>query len=234
MLKKIKKLFIVEEESLEEKLDKVVKENSAPTTRKSKPKAAKTSSEQAIVETEIFDSNIQGPAKPAKKFTSILLKALNKNNLDGSDYLEFKDSLHSLKNVIDDEATRYKSSYAVLSNNGVTKEKLIETSQHYIGVLKEEKTNFESTFRNQQAKQVKAREDKIVKLTQGLEKRKVQLQKLITEIESMEEQLKGAKKEVNQVAGKVQLTKDQFMASYHMIIDQINTDVSKIKKYITK
>jgi hypothetical protein len=233
MLKKIKRLFIVEEETMEEKLEKVVKEHT-PEAKKKKTTRKRSSEPTISVETETFDSNMQGPAKPAKKFTSILLKALNKNNLDGSDYLEFKDSLHSLKNVIDDEATRYKSSYAVLSNNGVTKEKLIETSEHYIGVLKEEKNNFERTFRDQQTKQVKAREDKIVKLTTGLEKKKGQLQKLIADIEDMEAQLKVAKKEVNQVAGKVQLTKDQFMASYHMIVDQIKVDVSKIKKYITK
>lgn len=233
MFKKLKKLFIVEEETIEEKLEKAVQGQSKPKAKKS-TKTEKADSSQPIVETEIFDSNVTGQAKPAKKFTSILLKALNKNNLEGSDYLEFKDSLHSLKDVIDDEATRFKSSYAVLSNNGVTKEKLIETSQHYVQVLKDEKANFESTFRAQQAKQVKAREDKIVKLTQGLEKKKAQLQKLITDIETMETQLKDAKKEVNQVAGKVQLTKDQFMASYHMILDQIDEDVTKIKKYITK
>ncbi len=233
MLKKIKRLFIVEEESIEEKLEKVVQEQSEP-PKKTKSKSKKSDTPEPIIETETFESNIQGDIKPAKKFTSILLKALNKNNLDGSDYLEFKDSLHSLKGVIDDEPTRYKSSYAVLSNNGVTKEKLIETSQHYIDVLKAEKQNFEATFRDQQAKQVKAREDKLVRLTSGLEKKKSQLQKLIADIEKTEEDLKVAKKEINQVAGKVQLTKDQFMASYQMIMNQIKEDVSKIKKYITK
>lgn len=229
MFKKIKKLFVVEEESIDEKLEKVVnQQRKAPAT---KTKGKKT--EQVTVETEVFDSNITGPAKPAKKFTTILLKALNRNNLEGSDYLEFKESLHSLKGVIEDEGTRFKSSYAVLSNNGVTKEKLIETSKHYIDVLKEEKSNFESTFRAQQSKQIKAREDKIVKLTNGLEKKKNQLQKLISDIENMEKELKNSKTEVNQVAGKVQLTKDQFMASYHLILEQIKQDVANIKKYIS-
>lgn len=229
MFKKLKKLFVVEDESIDEKLEKVINQTQNPPVKKSKVKKE----EKTSIETEVFDSNIKGPAKPAKKFTTILLKALNRNNLEGSDYLEFKDSLHSLKGVIEDEATRFKSSYAVLSNNGVTKEKLIETSKHYLDVLKEEKSNFESTFRTQQAKQIKAREDKIVKLTQGLEKKKVQLQKLITEIESMETQLKSSKTEINQVAGKVQLTKDQFMASYHVIVEQIKHDVANIKKYIS-
>jgi len=231
MFKKLKKLFIVEEESMDEKLEKAVLQQQEKSTSTKKSKGKKSTAIE--VETEVFDSNIKGPAKPAKKFTSILLKALNRNNLDGSDYLEFKDSLHSLKGVIEDEATRFKSSYAVLSNNGVTKEKLIETSKHYIDVLKEEKNNFEGTFRAQQAKQIKAREEKITKLTSGLEKKKAQLQKLITDIETMEEQLKSSKTEVNQVAGKVQLTKDQFMASYHMIVEQIKQDVANIKKYIS-
>ena len=49
----------------------------------------------------------------------------------------------------------------------------------------------------------------------------------------MEKQLEASKAEINQVAGKVQLTKDQFMASYRLILGQIQQDKQKIKEYIS-
>lgn len=232
MLKKLKSLFIVEEEeNIEQKLEKLSKGDSKANEKKvSQPKSS--GSKEIKAEKEIFTSNVKGPAKPRKKFNDILLKAIDKQNLDGPDYLEFKSSLKSLEGVIEDEATRYKSSYAVLTSTGVTKEKLLTSGEHYIKVLEAEKQKFERTFKEQQQKQVLEREKKINSYEEGIEKRKQELKKLIAEIETMEKKLDSAKVEINQAAGKVQLTKDQFMASYGLILGQIQEDFNKIKEYL--
>ena len=231
MFKKLKSLFVIEEEvsDIEKQLEDAV--------QKKQTSSKKVSDEQdnkvAQPTEEIFDSNIKGPVKPKQKFTDILLKAIDSQNLKGPDYLEFKSSLKSLEGVIDDEATRYKSSFAVLSSNGdISKEKLLSTGQHYLDVLKNEQSKFEETFQAQQSKQIQGRQEKIEQYQAGIKKRKEQLKKLIAEIEGMEAKLKEAKVEINQTAGKVQLTKDQFMASYHMIVQQIQSDFEKIKEYL--
>jgi len=186
-----------------------------------------------ITDSEIFDSNIDGPVKPNKKFTDILLKAIDKSNLEGADYLEFKSSLKSLENVIDDESTRYKSSFAVLkSSGGMDKAKLLSTGDHYIKVLQKEQGKFEQTFQAQQEKQIKGRQEKIQSYKKGILQKKEQLKKLIADIEAMEKKLETAKVEINQAAGKVQLTKDQFMASYMMIVKQMQADFEKINEYL--
>ena len=229
MFKKLKSLFVVEgEPGLDENLEDVSIESIEDSTG-----ISDSSSQETTINTSDFDSSEKGPAKPQKKFTSILLKAMESNNLEGIDYLEFKESLQSLKKVIEDEPTRFKSSFAVLSNSGVTKQKLVDSSDHYIKVLQKEKSKFESTFKAQQTKKVNAREKQIKDLKEGILKRKQTLQKLINEIEAMEKSLGEAKVEINQVASKVQLTKDQFMASYQMIIKQIQSDSDKINKYLS-
>lgn len=232
MFKKLKSLFVVEEEvsDIEKQLENAVQKKQAVSKDQKTPESKAASVNPTV---EIFDSNIKGPAKPNKKFTTILLKAIESQNLDGPDYLEFKSSLKSLEGVIEEEDTRYKSSFAVLSSNGdINKDKLLSTGQHYIQVLQKEKAKFEQTFQAQQNKQIQGRQDKIKKYQQGIEKRKQQLKTLITEIEGMEAKLDEAKVEINQAAGKVQLTKDQFMASYQMIVEQIQSDFEKIKEYL--
>ncbi len=232
MFKKLKSLFVIEEEvsDIEKQLDNAVQKKTPTNDSTSKNTDIEASAKPTE---EIFDSNIKGPAKPNKKFTDILLKAIESQNLEGPDYLEFKSSLKSLEGVIEDEATRYKSSFAVLSSNGqISKDQLLSTGQHYIKVLQKEQSKFNDTFQAQQSKQIQGRQEKINQYQDGINKRKQQLKKLIAEIEGMEEKLKEAKVEINQTAGKVQLTKDQFMASYQMIVEQIQSDFDKIKEYL--
>ena len=51
------------------------------------------------------------PGKVSTKFMEILFKAMEDNNLDGFDYLEFKQSLKSLEKMPMDETTRFKSAF---------------------------------------------------------------------------------------------------------------------------
>lgn len=233
MFKKLKSLFVVEEGiGIEEQLDQLSRgEKPVEAPKQVKINKSETSAEIPN-EAQVFESTVTGPAKPNKQFTDILLKAIDAQNLEGPDYLEFKTSLKSLEGVIEDEATRYKSSFAVLKSTGVTKELLLESGNHYINVLQKEKQKFESTFQDQQNKQVLAREESIKKYFEGIQKRKEQLQTLIIEIEDMEKKLAEAKIEINEAANKVQMTKDQFLASHRSIVSQIESDFEKIKLYI--
>lgn len=228
MFKKLKSLFVIEEEVPNTP-------NQAKNVSEPKARNKDTNTEPLVEKTnvkEIFESSASGTVKPAKKFTDILLKSLEKENLKGTDYMEFKESLQSLKKVIPDESTRFKSSYAVLTNNGITKAVLLNSSEHYIRVLNKEKDKFNVTFKAQQNKQIKEREEKINSYQKGIIDRKTKLKQLITEIEAMEKKLDVAKIDINKAAGKVQLTKDQFMASFNMIVDQIQSDSKKINEYL--
>jgi len=83
LLKNLKSLFIVEEEG-------TAKEEETPKA-KEEPKKGKT--EEVVKETPQPEAPIEtvstGPGKVNAKFTETLLKAIEANNLDGFDYLEF-------------------------------------------------------------------------------------------------------------------------------------------------
>ncbi len=237
MLKKIKSLFIIEEESsVEEKLEQISGDKSNKSQSSKSKKTVKSSADigkqETVIEEEMYESSVSKAVKPRKKFTDILLKAIDAQDLEGPDYLEFKSSLKSLESVIEEEETRFKSSFAVLQSAGITKDSLLSSGKHYLDVLDNEKKKFEETFREQQRKQVKQKEAKIQQLQTGINKRKEHLQKLITEIECMEKSMETSRNEINKAASKVQLTKDQFMASFGQVKGQIQSDFDKINQYL--
>ena len=63
-----------------------------------------------------------------EKSLNFLVKALEKNNLPGFDYIEFKQSLGSLLSMDMLEETAFKSVFATATSVGLTKDKLLISS----------------------------------------------------------------------------------------------------------
>ena len=80
--------------------------------------------------------------KVTSKFTNILFGAMEKNDQEGFDYLEFKQSLQNLAKMPMDEATRFKSAFAMAQTMGVTPDLLVKSAEFYIQVLDGEKNLF--------------------------------------------------------------------------------------------
>ena len=127
MLKKLKSLFIVEDEDT--KATGNPKASQTPKQETSKPTPNQPSVKVDTTPTP------KGEGKPDEKFVNRLLQALEEANLDGFDYLEYKQSLQSIDDMNMDEATMYKSSLAMAKTMGATPEKLVSSAQHYINVL---------------------------------------------------------------------------------------------------
>ena len=96
-----------------------------------------------------------------QKFIDVLMKAIEQNNKEGMDYLEFKNSLQSLSKLAMDEATRFKSAFImgkmcirdrfVTNHAGLYCHQLVDEGNYFIEVI--EKPNFKITqrgFHNQQ------------------------------------------------------------------------------------
>lgn len=225
MLKKLKSLFIKEEEISVEVEDQ---EKSVGQEIEKSKEVASVSSTQSdkVANIPVVDG------KPSKKFVDILLNAMNKENLEGVDYLEFKESLKSLEGVITEEETKFKSAFAMGKTMGMSKDKLLKSGQHYMNVLEKEKQKFQVTYDKRKAEQIQQKEDGITKLTQGIEARKKQILALQKEIEKYETSLAKEKSSINISQGKLVATKGAFDASYDYIVSKIKTDFENIKKYL--
>ncbi len=220
---RLKSWFVIEEES------------SAKGTSKNKPKAKKestTSAKSAPKKATNPTTATSEPGKVTTKFMEILLAAMDKKNLDGFDYLEFKQSLKSLEKMPMDEATRYQSAFAMAKTMGATPEQLVKTASHYINVLKSEEQKFGQALVAQRSKQVGGRESQIKQLETGIQQKAEHIKKLTAEIEKDQKTLEKIKSEISGAVVKVETTKNNFIASFNSLVAQIQKDIDNMQKYL--
>jgi len=228
MLDKLKNLFIVEDESAKTKSKQ--SSNNTPATKANNSKAP---SPKSKVDAAPLDKSVpaRGKGQPEEKFVHRLLEALEENNLEGFDYLEYKQTVQSLGADMD-EATKYKSSLAMAKTMGATPQNLVSSAEHYLKILKTEETKFQQALEGQHQKVVTGTEQLLTQLEQSIKQKEAQIEQLTKEIEQAKAQLKEKKSGVNNNLAKINLTKEGFYAAYHIVVDQIADDVEKMKKYL--
>jgi hypothetical protein len=224
-LKKLKSIFIVEDEEFKKK----AAAGKAPQA----PAKSEAKAPPPAVQKEIVSESAEGePGKVTKKFTDILFGAIEKANKPGLDYLEYRQSLQSLEKMPMEEKVRYQSAFAMAEAMGATPQKLIESAAHYVNVLKGEEAKFEQALANQKATQIASRKEKIQKLNEAIQKKAEQIKKLTQEMEKHRADMESLSVEINQATAKVETTKNDFIASYNALVAQIMGDVENMKKYL--
>ncbi len=216
MLKKLKSLFIVEVED-----------------KKSKKPPQKKEKEKPVPNPPSVQESVSGkPGQVTDKFLDVLFDAMEKNNLDGFDYLEFKQSLLSLKKVNMDEPTRFRSAYAMAQTMGASVQHLIKTAQHYIDVLAKEEKKFESALANQKANRIGSKQKEITQLEQLMKDKQTRIKQLQKEMTEHEKQIDTLKRVIGDAASKIETTKNNFIASYNTLVGQIYKDIENMKQFL--
>ncbi len=235
MFDRIKKLFVVEDndplkKALEQKSQEEADANASTEEIVPSRPAAKSTTPQ--------NPTTQAPtAKPTggkvtDKFMNILLGAMDKNNLDGFDYLEYKQSLMSLQNMDMDEATRYQSAFAMAKTMGATPKKLLETANHYLNILKTEEQKFGQALVSQKDKQIGNRQQRLDQLAKAVEHKRKQIAQLTKEIEAHEQETAQIKEQITDSTVKVENTKNNFVVTYQLLTSQIQEDIRKMQSYL--
>ncbi len=216
MFKNIKSLFIVEEE-----------ENPKAKKGEQPAQAADIKQSQPAVKQPVGE-----PGKATQEFMEVLFKAMEQNNIQGFDYLEFKQSLASLKKMPMDEQTRYQSAFAMAQTMGATPDKLIQTAQHYLDILKTEEQKFEQAVTNQKTKLIGSKEQEILKAEEAVKAKAEQIKQLTQEIEAHQKQVDQLRREIADATVKVETTKSNFIASYNTLVAQISEDMQNMKQFL--
>ena len=214
--KSIKSLFIVEDPNAP---PKAVGQQSPP-------------SNQTISKPIDFDLPPAQPGEANAKFIEVLLGAMEKTNLTGVDYLEYRQSLKSLEKMPMDEQVRYQSAFAMAQAMGATPQKLLESAGHYVEVLKSEQSKFDEALRNQTADRIGNRQEMIKNLDATLKQKAEQIKKLAQEMEQHRADMEKLESEIKEATTKVTTTQGDFVASYQMLVSQINVDVENMKKFL--
>jgi len=166
------------------------------------------------------------------KSVEFLTQALEKNNLPGFDYLEFKLSLGRLAQIGVAEETAYKSAYATASTVGLTKDKLVATAKHYREVLVKEKEQFDLALNNQLQKRVNSKRQEVEKLKAQIEAWQQQIEKLEAQIAKSQGTIDDADNNIATEMNKIQDTKGNFEHTHQTILNQIDHDLQNILKYL--
>lgn len=227
MFKKLKSIFIIEDENA------ASVESTPPTPKSTGTKAPSETAAKSKTITTTSKLSAGKDAKPDNKFVDMLLKAIEANNIEGFDYLEFKQSLQSLSKIETDEAKRFQNAFAMAQTMGLDKKKLFDSAKRYVAVLNDEEAKFSDAFTKQKTTQVEQRTTKVENLKKAITTKEQQIKKLQEEIEKAKAELKGIEGKINESLAKVEATKDGFYASYNMVLGQIKSDIDKIDSYIS-
>lgn len=159
-----------------------------------------------------------------------IAQAIEKNNLPGFDYFEFKRAVSQLAEMKLDEATAYKSAFTTASTLGITKEKLIETAAYYRNVVEKEKEQFAQALENQNATKVAARQQEVVRLRDQIERHKTEIARLQDEIAGYLNQADAADAAVKLESEKLEKSKLAFEKAHQSVLLTIDGDVEKMHK----
>ena len=227
MLKKLKSLFIVEEEG---------NNSSAQTTEV-------VQTQENRQEVLVPFSTPHEPITPVvsqnsknvdPKFIDILMKAIEENNLEGFDYLEFKSSLQSLAKMSMDDATRYQSAMAMAKTLGASPDKILQSANHYLAVLKKESDKFQQAVEGQKAKLDQDQQAGVKVLQQSIVTKEQQIVQLTKEIETEKANLAKMQADIQQGAAKITDTATRFAQAYNLVKKQITDDISLITTHASK
>ncbi|MBK8503270.1 MAG: hypothetical protein IPL46_14265 [Saprospiraceae bacterium] len=225
IFRKIKSAFIIEDGTRTEAADDVQSEITSGILEAGK---ASVINEAA----DILPVERTASGEVNEKFTDILLKALEANNQEGFDYIEFKRSLQNLFKLDMEEATVYKSAYATAQTLGATPKSLITSAQRYLTVLQKEDEKFNVALSNQKSKQIDGGLQEIKQFELSVVDKKKQIEKLMEEIAQLETHLAKMKGEIQESAQKIEGTRTDFVASYAHLVSQIKQDIENIGKYL--
>ncbi|WP_435353843.1 hypothetical protein [Emticicia sp. SJ17W-69] len=170
--------------------------------------------------------------KVSDKFYDILFGAMEANNQEGFDYLEYKKSLQTLAKMPMDEQTRYASAFAAAQAMGITSQKLNDSAQFYLNVLKTEDAKFQESVNAQRQKQIGSKEKAIADLDATIKAKGEQIARLTQEIAAHQDDMGKMKAEISEAVVKIETTLSDFHATYSDLTSQIAQDVEKMSKYL--
>lgn len=167
-----------------------------------------------------------------QKSLDFLTRALDRSNLAGFDYLEFKQSLNSLKQMNMDDETAIKSAYATASTVGLTKDKLVQTARHYQQVIDKEKSQFDEALQNQVKEKIAGKKGEVDRLKNLIEENNKRVAQIQAEIKKAQSTIDNADQDIKEAQDKIDATKTNFETTYQSILGVIAEDIDKFNKYL--
>lgn len=177
---------------------------------------------------ELFGTN----PELEQKFVSVFIKALEKNNQQGFDYIEFKQSLGVMAKMNIDESTAIRSAFATASTVGLTKSKLLESANFYAQVINKEKEHFDAALAKRINQKVGGKVKEVEKLKDQIIKYKEKIAQLEGQIEKHQHTIDNADEQIQAEKEKIVGTQNSFESTHENFVEQIKADIENFKTYL--
>ena len=179
-------------------------------------------------------SSMPSIAQEDAKIKAQLTEALEQANPPGYDYFELAKSIEAQASIIPSEAQRFQSTFAVVASMGVTPDRLVSSAQFYLSVLKKKEEEFNKTVEQHMAEAVTGRENEAKKFDGDMLAKSEQIKKLTEEINALQQQKTAIINEVSSSRSQIEQVRNNFTATMKVFVDKINSDIEKIKTYLSK
>lgn len=180
-------------------------------------------------------TNAAGTAEVDRKFVDHFVDLLEKANLPGPDYFEFKQALKSMDGLGLDEQKQFQASWASFRAmaSGVKDITILTTSaSQYLTILDKDRAGFLKDVEkaiNERVGSLSQETKKLEEDNKAYAQQIVELQKKINDNNTRLEQING---EIQTQSAKITENRDSYDITYHSFVEQINSDVLKIKQYL--
>lgn len=164
----------------------------------------------------------------------MLSNAIEENNLNGNDFLEFMQSLNKMTGLAVDEKTKFGMVFATLSTSsgGMDKNHLIESIDHYLNVIAKEKTTFQSEMGKATTEMVGKKESEVERLSALAQQKSELIQELSQEIKEIGDNVATLKSDAAQAKMGIAQKEADFAITVQQLEGQINDYKAKIAQHI--
>lgn len=213
MLDKLKSLFIIEEND-----------------KKTEKKQEKIENKSIKAETNTKTTKVEGTLN--EKIMTKLLTVLSDNNVEGFDYIEFKNSIKALETMQMDEKMKFRSAFATAQTIGLTLPKLLDSISFYQKVLNKENDIFLKALNNQVNVKVGDKKKELHDFNKMIEDKTLQIKELQDEIIKHKKVQSALKVKIEEDTNQIEKTRRDFETTFYKLMHQIKEDAKKIKEYL--
>lgn len=166
------------------------------------------------------------------EFSEFLNEVYQKGNFPGPDYQEFTDALKEMESTPMDDKTKFNAIYAGFKVQGVTKARLLETAQKYIGLIQGQVTDFSKEIDNMLSSDVVAKQKNIAQINKENEDIEKQMIALTEKKNRNTETIQKLTAEVSEQTFTLNSKKISFEAAASEFTSKVQTNMEKIKTYL--
>lgn len=166
------------------------------------------------------------------RFANVLMKALEDKNLEGFDYLEFKQSVAKLQEMGMDHDTALRSAFATGTTVGLSLEKLVKTARYYTEVLQDEKSKFMNSMEKHLMSNVEGKAKQTGELKKKIANYEAKIEQLKAEVEKAKAQIAESDSLISTAKEKAAVNQKGFDDALDVITSVIREDVADITRVL--